>query len=72
MRCATSLPKMIGGWPGASSSSASCACCLITSQTWRWNGRYFSKAKRRSEPGAMLQAICAASMAIVPLPQQGS
>ena len=31
-----------------------------------------SQAKRRSAPGAMPQAICAASMAIVPEPQQGS
>ena len=31
-----------------------------------------SKAKRRLSPGAMPQAICAASMAIVPEPQQGS
>ena len=36
------------------------------------NGSSFSKPKRRSWPGAMLQAICAASMAMVPLPQQGS
>jgi hypothetical protein len=31
-----------------------------------------SKAKRRCSPGAMPQAICAASMAMVPLPQHGS
>ena len=31
-----------------------------------------SKAKRRCRPGAMPQAICAASMAMVPEPQQGS
>ncbi len=36
------------------------------------NGSRRSQAKRRSAPGAMPQAICAASMAIVPEPQQGS
>ena len=35
-------------------------------------GNMRSKAKRRCRPGAMPQAICAASMAMVPAPQQGS
>jgi hypothetical protein len=35
-------------------------------------GSMRSKAKRRIEPGAMPQAICAASMTMVPAPQQGS
>ena len=34
--------------------------------------RSFSKPKRRCKPGAMRQAICAASMTMVPLPQHGS
>ncbi len=36
------------------------------------NGSSRSKAKRRFRPGAMSQAICAASIAIVPEPQHGS
>ena len=36
------------------------------------NGSRRSKAKRRFRPGAMPQAICAASMAMVPDPQTGS
>ena len=35
-------------------------------------GSMRSKAKRRCSPGAMPQAICAASMAMVPAPQHGS
>jgi hypothetical protein len=38
----------------------------------RLEGSSFSNAKRRSMPAGMRQAICAASMAMVPLPQQGS
>ena len=36
------------------------------------NGSRRSNAKRRFSPGAMPQAICAASIAIVPEPQHGS
>ncbi len=71
MRCATSLPKIVGVLPGGGRRCAWRAS-RIASQTWGWNGSIFSNAKRRNEPGAMLQAICAASIAIVPLPQQGS
>ncbi|MCY1356476.1 hypothetical protein D9M69_429300 [compost metagenome] len=68
MRCDTSEPK----------TAMALACCalaasfLMAAQTCAWNGSSFSKPKRRSEPAAMPLAICAASMAMVPLPQQGS
>ena len=68
MRCATSLPKT--GALGA--CSAAFACSFMVCQTWGWKGSSFSKANRRREPAAMPQAICAASIAMVPLPQQGS
>ena len=41
------------------------ACCGL-------KGSIRSKAKRRCAPGAIPQAICAASMAMVPAPQHGS
>jgi hypothetical protein len=72
MRCATSLPKMVGRLPGGGSGWARKASACSASHTWAWNGSIFSKANRRRLPGAMLQAICAASMAMVPLPQHGS
>jgi hypothetical protein len=72
IRCARSLPKMVGRCTGGGSCCARSASWRIASQTWAWNGSIFSNAKRRRLPGAIWQAICAASIAIVPLPQQGS
>ena len=46
-----------------------CHCARISGAV---KGSRRSKAKCRFNPGAMPQAICAASMAIVPEPQQGS
>jgi hypothetical protein len=68
MRCDTSDPKM------ATSPVVTCdsASFLMADQTCAWNGSSFSKPNCRSEPAAMPRAICAASMAMVPLPQQGS
>jgi len=72
MRCATSLPKMVGRVPGGGRRRARTASSRRASHTCGWNGSIFSKANRRRVPGAMLQAIWAASMAMVPLPQHGS
>ena len=50
------------------------ACVFSSCQTLRCGRKLSmrSNAKRRIKPGAMPQAICAASMAMVPAPQQGS
>ena len=68
MRKATSLPKT----GAVGSCSRSRASSIRPCQTWFWKGSNFSKPKRRCKPGAMPQAICAASIGMVPLPQQGS
>ena len=46
-----------------------CHCARISAPS---NGNRRSNANRRFRPGAMPQAICAASMAMVPEPQHGS
>ena len=54
--------------PSRASSSAATARAIRVER----NGASRSNAKRRCSPGAMPQAICAASIAIVPEPQHGS
>jgi hypothetical protein len=60
------------GTVGACTRARACCCSAAHSLRSAAKGRWRSKAKRRCRPGAMPQAICAASMATVPAPQQGS
>ncbi len=70
MRKLTSPAKMgaAGAWTRARAALCSSRQCAAKGV----KGSMRSKAKRRRLPGAMPQAICAASMAMVPAPQQGS
>ena len=60
------ISNLASGW--ARSSALSRACC----QTDLSKQLHFSASKRRSRPGARRCAIMAASIAIVPEPQNGS
>jgi len=66
---------MAGGAVAADAAAVAAdrsASSFSAAQTWAWNGSSFSKPKRRCPPAARPRAICAASMAMVPLPQHGS
>ena len=68
MRNAKSLPYTAARGSHTWALASSCNC----RHTWASNMRNFSNPKRRCKPAAMQQAICAASMTMVPLPQHGS
>ena len=59
-------------WRGRAPCASLSAAATARAPRSPANGSSRSKAKRRCRPGAMPQAICAASMAMVPEPQQGS
>ena len=57
---------------GRSGRAASRACCRAASHKAAGTRGHASAAKVRPRPGAMLRPISAASMGIVPEPQNGS
>ena len=60
------------GVAGACTSARASSCIARHAPACSRKRSMRSKAKRRRPPGAMPQASCAASMAMVPAPQQGS